>query len=98
MAKGIELDAHERPPDFMRNVYKLYRKLSRAALETDESIIDLNDGMSCGAMIHKIKEVDRISRSEISAACEYLREGKDVPISHIVPEIRVYEANDIPGM
>ncbi len=97
MAQVRNLDAHERPPAFIKNVYKFYQKLSQAALKTDDGIFDLSGGLR--ATFHdKISEADRIPGSRISAACRFLRDGKELAMDHSGSEVKVYEANNIPGM
>ena len=97
MAQVRNLDAHEKPPAFIRKVYKFYQRISQAALKTDDGILDLNGGMR--ATFHdRISEVDGIPSSRISAACCYLRDGKELAMDLLGSEVKVYEANNIPGM
>ncbi|GME56375.1 Alkylated DNA repair protein [Neofusicoccum parvum] len=37
----MSLDAHERPPDRIRNAYKKYQKLRGRALDSDPDLLDL---------------------------------------------------------
>ena len=97
MAQVRNLDAHERPPAFIKNVFKFYQKLSQAALKTDDRILDLSSGWR--ATFHdRISEVDALPSSRISAACRFLRDGKELALDCSGSEVKVYEADDIPGM
>lgn len=97
MAQVRNLDAHERPPALIKNVYKFYQNISEAALKTDDGILDLSGGIR--ATFHdRISEVDGISSSRISAACRYLRDGKELAMDLLGSEVKVYEANNIPGI
>ena len=97
MAQVRNLDANERPPAFIRNIYKFYQKTSQAALETDDGILDLSGALRT-TFQDRISEVDGISTSRISAACRYLRDGKELAMDLLGSEVKVYEANYIPGM
>ena len=97
MAQVRNLGAHERPPASIKNVYKFYQKISQAALMTDDGILDLSGGLR--ATFHdRLTEVDGIAGSRISAACRYLRDGKELAMDLLDSEVKVYEANNIPGM
>ena len=97
MAQLREFNAHGRPPALIKNVYKFYQNISEAALKTDEGILDLSGGFR--ATFHnRISEVDGIPSSRISAACRYLRDGKELAMDLLGSEVKVYEANNIPGI
>lgn len=90
------LDPHEKPPVFIKNIYKFYQRHSQALLLSDDRILNLSGGLH--ASFHsKVTEVNSISRSKLSAACGHLRDWKDQAINLSGPDIPVYEANDIPG-
>lgn len=91
------LDAYQRPPDFIKEVYKSYHKISQAALKTDDAILDLSGGLRA-TFQDRISEVDGIPSSRVSAACGYLRDGKELAMDFLGSEVKVYEANNIPGM
>ena len=97
MAQVQNLDAYERPPAFIKNVYKFYQKLSHAALKTDNGILDLRGGLR-GTFRDRLSELDRISSCRIAAACRYLRDDEGPAMDVSGSEVKVYEANNIPGM
>ena len=96
MAQVRNLDAHETPPAFIKKVYKFYQKISQAALRTDHGILDFSDGPRA-TFRDRISQVDGISSPRISAACGYLRGGKELAMDFLGSEVKVYEANNIPG-
>ena len=97
MAQVRNLDAHETPPAFIKKVFKFYQKISQAALKTDDGILDFSDGLR--ATFHdRISQVDGIPSSKVTAACGYLRGGKELAMEILGSEVKVYEANNIPGM
>ena len=97
MAQVQNLDAYERPPAFIKSIYKFYQKLSQVELKRDDGILDLGGGLR-DAFRDRISEVNRISSCRLAAACRYLRgdEGPTLDVSG--SEVKVYEANNIPGM
>lgn len=97
MAQVRNLDAHESPPAFIKSVYKSYQKLAQAALNTDDGILDLRDGL-CPKFSDRISKVDGISSSRIAAACRCLRADEGPAMDLPGSEVKVYEANNIPGM
>ena len=97
MAQVRNLDARERPPAFVKSVYKFYQKLPQAALETDDGILDLRGGLRA-TFRDRVSEVDRISSSRIAAACRWLRDDEGPAMDLSGSEVKVYESNNIPGM
>ena len=97
MAQARNLDAREKPPAFIKSVYKSYQKLSQAALKTDDRILDLRDGLHA-TFRDRLSEVDHMSSSRIVAACRYLRDDEVPAVDLSGSEVKVYESNNIPGM
>ena len=96
MAQGDTLDARERPPAFIKNVYKFYQKLSKDALASDAGILDLSLGLSPGNC-NIVKKVDNLSRPTVYAACYHLHGGIGLASNLSEADAEVYEAKDIPG-
>jgi len=96
MAKGNELDAYEKPPAFVKNIYKFYQRLPQTALDLDAGILDLSHDSDNGPR-DAIAEVDTISQSTIRAACRHLqvREAMGTDIS--CEDVKIYESRGIPG-
>ncbi len=42
----MSLDAHEKPPDVLRELFKRYQKVSQDALHNDPDIVDFRRGLS----------------------------------------------------
>ena len=97
MAQVQNLDAYGRPPAFIKSVYKFYQKLSKVELTTDDGILDLGGGLR-DTFCDRISEVDRISSCRIATACRYLRDYDGPAMDVSGSEVKVYEANNIPGM
>ena len=96
MAQVQNLDAYERPPAFIKSIYKFYQKLSQVELKTDDGILDLGGGLR-DTFRDRISEVDQISSCRIAAACRYLRDDEGPAMDVSGSEVKVYEANNIPG-
>ena len=97
MAQVRNLDAREKPPAFIKSVYKFYQKLSQAALNTDDGILDLRDGLR-GTFRDRLSEVGHMSSSRIAAACRYLRDDEGPAMDLSGSGVMIYESNNIPGM
>ncbi len=99
MAQAESLDAHERPPTFLRNVYKYYHKLPISAIESDPRVLDLNPGSkpAIPANNKALVECGKISTKIIAASCYKLADtpdlGKEMPSLDAI----VYEVKNIPG-
>lgn len=96
MATGKDLDAHEKPPIFLKNLYKLHQRRSPTALESDGTILDLSRPPNCSNE-ENIVEVYTITHSEISAACCYLQVGETLDADPFSHDVKVYEARNLPG-
>ncbi|KAL2044861.1 hypothetical protein N7G274_002636 [Stereocaulon virgatum] len=97
MAQGDALDARERPPAFIKSVYKFYRKLSKNAFTSDAGVLDLSLGLS-PANCSMVKKVDKLLRSTVYAACCHLRDGNGLASLMLGSDVEVYEARNIPGL
>ncbi len=42
----MSLDAHEKPPDVLRELFKRYQKVTQDALHSDPDIVDFRRGLS----------------------------------------------------
>ena len=96
MAQGDTLDARERPPAFIKNVYKFYSKRSKDALTSDAGILDLSLGLNPGNC-NMVKKTDKLSRPTVYAACCHLQGGIGLASNLSEADAEVYEAKDIPG-
>ena len=96
MAQGDALDARERPPAFIKSVYKFYRKLSKDAFTSDAGILDLSLGLNT-ANCSMVKKVDKLLRSTVYTACCHLRDGNGLASTPSESDVEIYEAENIPG-
>lgn len=89
----MSLDAHERPPDRIRNVYKRYQKLRGAALDNDSDLLDL----SVSNMAGQLHVVRSISPTDLASAFQgFMADGSE---SLVLPDasVPVYEHRHMPG-
>lgn len=96
MAKAESLNPYERPPSFIKNVYKFYQKLPRNAIEFDPEILDFNSGCSFNGR-NAVVKLNKLSRSAVVAACYCLRQEEAWNSGTSDQDVQVYEARDIPG-
>ena len=90
------LNPHDRPPQFIKSVYKRYQRLTLEAIQSDPMILDfrqsLSDEQQCS-----VRKIDNVPQSLINAACSHLgiaEVHKGVQLSMHVP---VYETEAVPG-
>lgn len=90
------LDAHQRPPNSIRDVYKKYQKLKPKDLNQDMDILDLPDSLNTSAK-DKIRVVKEWSGRDLTAAFRAFS-GQDGQMYADLPSrIPVYEHADMPG-
>lgn len=90
------LDAHDRPPELIKSVYKRYQKLTLEAIQSDPMILDFRRGLSDEQQC-SVRKADSIPQSLVSAACSHLglaRASQGMQLSMHVP---VYETHTVPG-
>jgi len=99
MAKIESLDAHERPPTFLRHIYKSYRKLPIGAVDSDPQILDFNRGSKPPNPVNgnAVAECGKISKSVMFTSCCILGEALKLDTYSSIRDVVVYEAKDILG-
>jgi len=90
------LDAHEKPPDAMREVFKKFQKILPSALTTDADVLDFGRALDPSQQC-LVKEIDKYDKSELvpifQTFCRYdSAEDLDYP-----PTIPVYQHDHMPG-
>ena len=90
------LDAHDRPPEFIKGVYKKYQKLTFESIQSDPAILDFCQGLSCEQQC-KVRHVGSVSLSSIDTACSHLRLGEVHKSAASGVDVQVYESKDVPG-
>ena len=90
------LDAHGRPPDLIKRVYKRYQKLTLEAIQTDPTILDFRRGLTKEQQC-KIRKVDNVPSSLIKAACSYLGPTETHTDAASTVDLPVYETEAVPG-
>lgn len=96
MMKSEQFDAHERPPEPIKNVYKFYQRLSKNDLDEDLDILDFGRGLSPNDH-DKIIHRGLISSSDIDSACCQLGELYNTDQSEKGGSRQIFEAKGIPG-
>ena len=96
MVPGPKLDAHEKPPCFVRDVYKKYQKLSPTLLRDNANILDLscNNARGPGEGFVKSRSVEH---NTIRAACYYLQVDDSLNAINIFEDAAVFESPNFPG-
>lgn len=96
MAEGKDLNAYEKPPVFIKDVYKSYQRLSRAELDEDAGILDFSHASKPGHE-YSIVKIDSITGSTICVAYRYLQGGDTLEADPSCRDVQIYEARHIPG-
>ena len=90
------LDAHDKPPEFIKSAYKRYQKLTLEAIQSDPTILDFHLGLSDEQQC-RVRQLGSVSQSTTKAACSHLglaEAYKGVASSVDVP---IYETEAVPG-
>ena len=90
------LDAHDRPPGFIKEVYKRYQKLTLEAIQSDPTILDFRRGLTNEQQC-KIRKVDSVPSSVIKTACSYLGPTEAHTDAASSVDLPVYETEAVPG-
>lgn len=90
------LDAHDRPPESIKSVYKKYQKLTLEAIQSDPLILDFRRGLN-GEQQCSVRKVDNVPQSSISAACSYLGLAEAHKCMELDLHVSVYESETISG-
>lgn len=97
MAPHKDLDAHERPPQDIRNIYKKYQKMKKEHLALDQDIIDIPSG----AQSDTLREVWRFNFGQLRPTFDAFNGSSNFPNSldagNLPDTIPVYEHPHIPG-
>ena len=86
------LNAHQRPPEEIKAVYKIYQKLTSDSLDRDPDILDFSRGLHHGQQ-DKLRVVRLIDRKPLIASCSFVG-GFDIEIAAKAP---VFEHKELPG-
>ena len=89
-------DAHERPPQSIKDVYKYYQKVSLNVIGSDPDILDLSDGIGFSHQ-DNVSVMETWSSDRILAACRHLQDTDTVCESERAQIATVYQVKNIPG-
>lgn len=90
------LNAHDRPPDFIKKVFKRYQKLTLEALESDPTVLDFRRGLTNEQQC-KFRKVDSVPSSLLKTACSYVGPTEAHTDAAISVDLPVYETEAVPG-
>jgi len=95
----VDLDAHQRPPDLLRNVYKEYtRRDRRTCIDDDAQVVDLATGLDSEQEKSFVKINFGVSRDDLSRAfSSFLAETADEHASWQF-EDEAFRSREIDGM
>jgi hypothetical protein len=94
------LDAHQKPPEQMRDLFKRYQKASKPDLDDDISILDPHS--PSGSASEGLRECGSIPSTERLRALEHLCSEQTLIADHLhqlasQDDARVYEVQALPG-
>lgn len=98
MTANTQHDAHQRPPEPIKVVYKKYQKMAAASLEADEDILDFAREKTTEHE-SKLKRVRSIQGDILNDACEAFASGevKPLDLSGSTADVPILEHNQLPG-
>lgn len=99
VAQAESLDAHERPPTCIKNVYKHYHKLLVSAIQSDPHILDFNrrSKPAISADGNAVVECGKIPKETIAGSCSNLADTFDVVTGVSSQDAVIYGVQDLPG-
>lgn len=89
-------DAHQKPPEQIRAVYKKYQKMSPASLADDMEIVDFERGLSYEQSIC-LREIRRVPGHLLLKACSDFGEMQPEDLAASVVDVPIFEHDDLPG-
>lgn len=90
----MSLDAHERPPDHIRNAYKKYQKLRGSALDNDPQLLDLRARTS----VDQLQVVRSLSPKALGSVFRnFMPDSSCDSLAPSEEPVPVYEHRHMPG-
>lgn len=89
-------DAHTKPPEEIRAIYKKYQKSSPPSLAADTEIIDFERGLTHEQFI-KLKEVRGIPGQLVLTACGDFGAMQPEGLSASCIDVPIFEHDNLPG-
>ena len=90
------LDPHDRPPEFIKSVYKRYQKLTLEAIQSDPTILDVRRSLSSEQQC-RVREIGSVPLSSINNACSHLKFTEAHPGMGPSGDVPIYETDAVPG-
>ncbi len=97
MASTRGLDPRQKPPEFIKSIYKHYEKLTPKAIDTDPIIVDFARGLN-DAQQSKINRIGTVASYTLHDSCSRFSNEKD-PNFQPTDDVAVptYEHEGLPG-
>jgi len=100
-AIDASLDAHAKPPQALRDVYKRYQKMPARDLASDTNVFDINHGHTAGFEntndARTLLELPGDIRQVIARFLESVLQSNGGDEGHFNHEMHVFEHPDAPG-
>ena len=90
-------DPYERPPGFIKDIYKSYKKLPKGKIDSAPGIVDFRKCESGAGVFEDFRGRNTIPGKLIRSACSRLEFARSVDSYSIDDEVMVYEHSSIPG-
>ena len=90
-------DSRQKPPDGIRNVYKIFQKLSSNAIDLNPEILDFGRGLSA-EQNKKCRKVDQIQHETLKSACFRFERRADQDSWFSFANVPIFEHEDVPGI
>lgn len=96
MAEIQTLDPRQKPPELIKNVYKLFQKLAPDAIDHNTEILDFERGLNA-EQSKKCQEVDQIHHDTLKSACLHFERRSLQKLWSYYTNVPIFEHHDVPG-
>lgn len=90
------LDARDKPPEFIKSIYKKYQKLTLEVIQSDPMILDFRRASNCASQC-RVRKIDSVPQSLILAAYSHLGLAENDKGMQLSLHTSVYETEAVPG-
>ncbi|CAF9903065.1 MAG: hypothetical protein ALECFALPRED_000119 [Alectoria fallacina] len=91
------LDARDKPPEFIKSIYKKYQKLTLEVIQSDPMILDFRRASNCASQC-RVRKIDSVPQSLILAAYSHLGLAENDKGMQLSLHTSVYETEAVPGL
>ena len=93
----VRPDPLEKPPDYVKDLYKFYKKLPKNEISPASDIVDFHVCKSEAGLLGGFWSRNNISKNAIKSACSYLEAAESANSCSVDDKVVIYEHPDIPG-